>query len=123
MMLSEEQMQREARLADTLKQMRDLFYRPAGEGRPVLCQAPDGRLTPLSELKARYPGYIDIALPPHDPADSGPQVETEEIADTKPPIVQFAVDGAPGWRVALVPPSRIQLIKPPESSGEEIDAD
>lgn len=121
MMRAEEQMKREARWADALNQMRD-FYQHVEAGRPVLCQEPDGRLTPLAELKARYPGYIDIALPPHDPSDPGPQVETEEITETNPPILQFAIDSAPGWRVALVPPSRIQFTKRPESSGEEIDA-
>lgn len=117
---------KEQRLFDTIKQMQEVFCRKPEDPRPpVLCLEPDGRLTPMAELKARYPGYIDIALPPIDPADTrGIRPEDlEEVTAENPPIVEFPIDGAPGWRLALVPPSRFRCSASPVQPDAEEDLD
>ena len=85
-------------------------------------QEPDGRLTPLPELKARFPGYHDIILPPKDPSQVVSETEAEPLTEEHPPIVEFPVDGHPGWRIAMVHSSRINFVEMPEPTEEDDDA-
>ncbi|MFO0576115.1 MAG: hypothetical protein U1A78_19100 [Polyangia bacterium] len=119
-LLAEERMKREERFFDAIREMQAVCRRPNGE--PMLLQEPDGRLTPLPELKARFPGYHDIILPPRNPDEVEPETETKPITEDCPPIVEFPVDGHPGWRIAMVPPSRINFVEPAEPIEEDEDA-
>lgn len=114
---AEEQWKKEQRFFDAIKEMREVCRPSSGE--PMLLQEPDGRLTPFLELKARFPGYHNIILPPKDPAEVEAQTETEPVTDTHPPIVEFPIDGHPGWRIAMVPASRLNLVPPSESHDED----
>lgn len=90
----------------------------------LMCQASDGSLVSEMELRARHPGYERIILPPMEgTGDSGePSEELSEPGAPLEPIIEYPIEGARGWRLALVPSSRVHLIPLPERPEEDDDA-
>lgn len=104
--------------------LRRLMESSASSESRLICQASDGSLVSELELSARHPGYERIILPPREGTGDSeePSEAPGEPGALLDPIIEYPIEGARGWRLALVPPSRIHLIPLPERTEEDDDA-
>lgn len=103
----------------TLLRSKDSVASEAG----IQCHEHDGSLISAEGLQARHPGSVQIILPPED-GDGGSEAEAAcESPQPLAPIVEYSIAGAPGWRLAFVPRSRIKLTPLRALLDEADDAD